>query len=196
MKKSAILGICGARSGHGVLMRFLRVSLGLLPLMCVLPAAAQNLPPRKPGLWDMKWGNPGQRGYEVKHCVDTATDQKLGPFLVTASKVCSEPQLSQAGADLVVEWTCTPYSGKEDKARGIITGSFDSSYRIAMTTRSRDDAAGMVLITPSGPVYRSGPFNDETTSTIEATWLGPCGPDQKHGDLIWPDGRKTRADRQ
>lgn len=174
-------------------MRLFRASLWLFSLMHALPAAGQSLPPRKPGLWDMKLTfGPGSKPYAVKHCVDAATDWALGPLVYPIGNRCSPLQVNRAGADLGVEWTCNDTS--ETTTRGVVSGSFDSAYTVAMKSRVKNDSNGRVLLTPSGPVYESGPFDEEQKSALEATWLGPCEAGQRPGDVIWPDGSKTRFD--
>jgi len=56
-----------------------------------------------------------------------------------------------------------------------ITGDFNSAYTVKSTSHSE-----------RGP---TGTARDSTT-TIEAKWLGACKPDQKAGDIMMPGGMK------
>lgn len=195
-----------ALTRQGVPLRLSRLPLSLLVLSFALPAAAQDLPPRKPGLWDMQLTfERGHKPYAVKHCVDPATDLALSPLAFPVvyappppgypiTNRCSPLNVNRLGADLTVEWTC--HSSSETTTRGVISGSLDSRYAIVMTSRVRDASGGRVTLGPGGPTYTSGPFDEHSSSTLEATWLGPCGADQRPGDIIWPDGKKQNIDGQ
>ncbi len=56
-----------------------------------------------------------------------------------------------------------------------IVGDFNSAYTV--TSSSHADRGA------------SGPPRD-TTTKIEAKWLGACKPDQKPGDIVMPGGFK------
>jgi hypothetical protein len=56
-----------------------------------------------------------------------------------------------------------------------ITGDFTSAYTIKTTMRGDRAATGLPK---------------DTTTTIEAKWLGACKADQKPGDIVMPGGFK------
>ena len=56
-----------------------------------------------------------------------------------------------------------------------IVGDFNSAYSVTSTSHTERGA--------------SGPPRD-TTTKIEAKWLGACKPDQKPGDIVMPGGFK------
>ena len=41
-----------------------------------------------------------------------------------------------------------------------------------------------------GPAIPGMPADGKSSMTIEAKWIGACGPDQKPGDMIMEGGRK------
>ena len=47
-----------------------------LLVICAMPAAAEDLPTRKAGLWEITTGM-GDRSVKMKQCVDAATDQAM-----------------------------------------------------------------------------------------------------------------------
>ena len=60
-------------------------------------------------------------------------------------------------------------------SRSEITGDFNSAYTVKVTSHSQGGPAAVP--------------RDSTTS-IEAKWLGACKPDQKPGDIMMPGGIK------
>ena len=56
-----------------------------------------------------------------------------------------------------------------------ITGDFNSAYTVKVTSHSQGGPAAV-------------PRN--STTIIEAKWLGACKPDQKPGDIMMPGGIK------
>jgi hypothetical protein len=57
---------------------------------------------------------------------------------------------------------------------GVIKGDFNSNYTVTMDSQ----------ITGSPTAQMNG----DHKMTIAATWLGPCAPGQKGGDMIFPNG--------
>ena len=56
-----------------------------------------------------------------------------------------------------------------------ITGDFNSAYTVKSTSHSERGPATVAR---------------DSTTTIEAKWLGACKPDQKPGDIVMPGGIK------
>jgi hypothetical protein len=56
-----------------------------------------------------------------------------------------------------------------------ITGDFNSAYTVKSTSRTEGAPSGVPR---------------DTTTTIEAKWLGACKADQKPGDIVMPGGMK------
>jgi hypothetical protein len=78
----------------------------------------------------------------------------------------------QKSADaMTIDSTCN-IAGKTAKTHAEISGSFDSAYKMTVTSQGEGT-----------------PGNDITLS-LEAKWLGPCGADQKPGDLVMGNGMK------
>ena len=60
-------------------------------------------------------------------------------------------------------------------SHGEITGDFNSAYTVKSATHSERGPAGVPR---------------DSTTTIEAKWLGACKADQKPGDIMMPGGMK------
>jgi len=139
----------------------------------VLPAAAAELPSRKPGLWEVKMTFENRSiSQTLQQCIDAATDQMMqstaGPF---SQDVCAKRDIQRSSDKLTVDSTCT-VGGKTATSRAVITGSFDSAYTMTVTSQSEAMPGGAVNL------------------TIVAKWLGPCAKDQNPGDVIMPGGMK------
>jgi Protein of unknown function (DUF3617) len=140
----------------------------------VFPARAQadELPARKPGLWEVRTSigdNP--RVLEVQQCIDVATDQLLqssaGPF---SAPLCAAREVKKSESSITIDSHCTA-GGKAGTAHAVISGSFESAYTMTVTS----EGGGL----------------PPAKMTIEGKWLGPCAADQEPGDVIMPGGAKV-----
>jgi hypothetical protein len=136
-------------------------------------ALAADLPPRKPGLWEIKTTIEGRNPptQVIKQCIDAATDQMTlsiaGPF---SPAVCPKREVKSSGDSITVDSTCT-IGEHSATAHAVITGSFESAY--TMTVKS--EGAGL----PGSAMMM----------TIAGSRLGDCTPEQRPGDIIFGNGR-------
>jgi hypothetical protein len=118
--------------------------------------AAQEVPKRKPGLWEITTVGVGSGTNVTKTCID-ADDSILAP----AEGNCSEPKVTWDGQDTtIVDIVCTSGSSKETIS-GAFTGDFSTRYR-AQVKMSFDPP-------PSGMPPHVG-------VTIDGKYLGPDCP--------------------
>src|ERR1700753_2031535 len=147
-------------------------------LMLVLPAGARadDMPLRKPGLWEMKIVKTGSVLPEMtmQHCTDETTDKQMSTaFSPVAKEACSKRDIVKTATGYVSDSVCS-VGGASMTSHADVIGDFNSAYTVKSTVHSAKGAAGI----------------HEVTSTIEAKWLGPCKPDQKPGDIVMPGGFK------
>ncbi|MGZ3409106.1 MAG: DUF3617 domain-containing protein [Xanthobacteraceae bacterium] len=155
----------------------------ILSALCAFATsvAAAELPPRKPGLWELKMNfarnAPPQA---MQQCIDAATDKLMrSPSgRPGAEEDCSKRDISTNGDQTIVDSVCT-YGGKTMNSHMVITGSFDSSYVMNITTKSEGALAPGEM--------------SELSMTLQGKWLGPCAADQKPGDMILPGGTKMNV---
>jgi hypothetical protein len=146
----------------------------LFVLICAMPAAAAELPSRKPGLWEVKTSieNSNTPARTLQQCIDAATDQMMqssaGPY---AASACSKRDVHRSAGQITIDSACT-VGGKTATAHSVITGSFDSAYTMTVTSQSEGAPGGSMSM------------------TMAAKWLGPCTADQKPGDMIMGNGMK------
>ena len=151
-----------------------------LTLLFAVSAQAQDLPPRKPGLWEIKTAVQGRSLplKDVRHCVDQSTDKMMNAALGLATwQACSKKDVQKSGNTTTIDSVCK-VNGATNTSHTVITGSFDSAYTvtIASTTEGGEKVKGM----PKG----------EHHVAIEAKYLGPCERGQKPGDIMIGDGIK------
>ncbi len=145
----------------------------LLVLAGAAPASAAELPPRKAGLWEMKTTVSSGHLVSMQQCVDAKTDEAMqANTAANAQRDCSKRDVQKSGNTITIDSVCT-MAGKPRTAHTVITGSFDSSYNMAITSQSEGQ-----------PTH---------TVSVEAKWLGPCPADQKPGDIIMPNGVKMNV---
>jgi Protein of unknown function (DUF3617) len=132
---------------------------------------ANELPARKPGLWEVKTslGDNG-RSLTVQQCVDAASDQLLqssaGPF---SADLCQSREVKNSEGSTTIDSHCT-VGGKVGSAHAVVSGSFDSAYNMTVTS----EGGGL----------------SPAKMTIEGKWLGACAAGQKPGDVMMPNGAK------
>ena len=153
------------------------LSLSAAVLLAPVSAGAVELPVRKAGLWEMKVQNAGAPKPEMtmQQCTDETTDKEMSTsFSPMAKDICSKQDIQKTATGYVSDSVCG-IAGMTIKSHAEINGDFNSAYTVKSTSHSE-----------GGP---GGGARDSTT-TIEAKWLGACKPDQKAGDILMPGGMK------
>jgi hypothetical protein len=143
----------------------------LLVLIGVAPALAADFPARKPGLWQINTTISTGHTVSIKECVDARTDQMMQARFGGGApqRNCAKHDMQKSGNTITIDSVCT-VMGKTATHHAVITGSFDSSYTMTMTSE-----------TQGVPAPR--------TITMSAKWLGPCTAGQRPGDMIMPGGQ-------
>jgi hypothetical protein len=154
-------------------------SLGicLLALLPALEAGAVEMPVRKAGLWEMKMLRTGSPAPDMtmQHCTDETTDKEMSTtFSPMAKEACSKNDIQKTATGYVADSVCS-IGGMSMTSHSETSGDFNSAYTVKTTSHSQGGPAGVPR---------------DSTTTIEAKWLGACKPDQKPGDIIMPGGVK------
>jgi hypothetical protein len=158
--------------------RFVLSCLGsaLLALLPAINARADDMPLRKPGLWEMKIAKTGSVLPEMtmQHCTDETTDKQMSTaFSPVAKEACSKRDIAKTATGYVSDSVCS-VGGVTVATHADIVGDFNSAYTVKSAAHSDKGAGGV----------------HDVTSTIEAKWLGECKPGQKPGDIVMPGGFK------
>lgn len=144
------------------------------------PALAVDMPPRKPGLWEMRMSMDGVKmpPQLAQHCIDAETDKLMRDMGNGMQKeMCEKHEMSKNGDALVVDSVCN-IGGMNTMTRVEVSGDFDSAYIVKVHSRREDN--------PDAKKKPSGP--PEMTMTIAAKWTGDCKKGQQPGDMIMPGG--------
>jgi Protein of unknown function (DUF3617) len=159
----------------------LRLSLVAFATACAASAAADDLPARKPGLWQLKMTIAAPDAANLppvtaEHCIDTATDKLMN---VAGGSIqqdsCWKQEVQNAGNAIVVYSVCR-MGPSSIRMTAIITGDLNSAYAVRVTTKQVGEPVPGI------------PTNE--TMIIDAKWMGACRADQKPGDMIMA-GHKT-----
>jgi len=148
----------------------------LLALLPATNARADDMPLRKPGLWEMKIAKTGSVLPEMtmQHCTDETTDKQMSTaFSPVAKEACSKRDIAKTATGYVSDSVCS-VGGVTVTTHADIVGDFNSAYTVKSAAHSDKGAGGV----------------HDVTSTIEAKWLGECKPGQKPGDIVMPGGFK------
>ena len=149
----------------------------LLALAAAPVAGAVDLPVRKAGLWEMKVLNAGapKPDMTMQQCTDETTDKDMSTsFSPMAKDICSKQDIQKTATGYIGDSVCG-VAGVTINSHAEITGDFNSAYTVKLSARSEHG--------PSGAPR-------DSTSTIEAKWLGACKADQRAGDIMMPGGMK------
>jgi len=152
---------------------------GSFALVCALRADADELPLRKPGLWEMKIVKTGSLlpNMTMQHCTDAATDKDMANTVSPVAKqICTKQEVQKTATGYIADSVCT-VAGVSMTSHSEIVGDFDSAYTV-VTTSHLDKGSSAV---------------GDTTTRIEAKWLGGCKADQKPGDIVMPGGFKVNV---
>ena len=160
----------------------MRVALSLVALViaCGSPAAAQEFPVRRAGLWEVTMTQEGQKvpPQVRQQCTDAETDKLMNAFGGDISAdLCSKQDVRKVGATLVINATCQ-IGPMKSTSQSVVSGDFNSNYTVKVTSKIEGLPAGI----PGGM--------GGSTTTIQARWIGACKPDQKPGDIIMAGGQR------
>ena len=161
--------------------RMLSLWLGccLLSALPACGATAEELPIRKAGLWEMRMVRTGSSIPEMtmQHCTDATTDKEMNNSVAPAAKqMCSKQDIRKTATGFASDSVCG-VAGMSITSHAEIVGDFNAAYTVKSSSHSEGGPAGM----------------RDTTTTIEAKWLGACKPDQKPGDIVMPGGMKMNV---
>ena len=154
--------------------------LGLLALLPANAASAVELPVRKAGLWEMKVLHTGSAvpDMTMQHCTDETTDKEMSTsFSPMAKEMCSKQDVQKTATGYVSDSVCG-IGGMSITSHAEITGDFNSAYTVKSTSHSERGPTGVPR---------------DSSTTIEAKWLGACKADQKAGDIMMPGGMKMNV---
>ena len=150
--------------------------------LCLLAAgaAAQDMPRRKSGLWEVSMSSPQMPTPMVaKQCVDEKTDDMTKGASRGGAEKCSKTSVRREGGNVVIESVCQ-VEGSTATMKGVFSGDFNSSYKGEMVTRF------------APPLYGQA----ESKMNFQARLTGPCAPGQKPGEAAvqgMPGGRPAGA---
>jgi hypothetical protein len=146
-------------------------ALSMLPLS----AAAQDLPKRKSGLWEIKMDNsaaksaaPGMGPRTMTQCVDAAKDdiaRQAGQQMEKENK-CTQGKMQQSGGTISFDSSCE-FGGTKMTSHTTITGDFSSAYRMEIKSKFEPPMMGMA----------------DTTTIMDAKYVGACKPGMRPGDV-------------
>jgi hypothetical protein len=140
------------------------------------PATAQtvDLPPRKPGLWQITMTMPGAKAppRDLQMCIDAASDAQMAKFGMTASQgMCSKNEMHRSGDTFTTDAQCH-FGQKESVTHSVTKFSGDTAYHTEVTSLSDKSAPPRLIMTQ------------------DARWSGPCPADMHPGDVVMPGGMK------
>jgi len=153
-------------------MTVIRLACSILVLILAQTAvsAADDMPRRKSGLWEVKMSMAGKASPmgTMQTCVDQASDDLMQSNAKRATaKNCTRSDIKRDGDRVLVHSECT-LDKMKTISDAVFSGSFDSGYRGDITTQYDPPMAG----------------HGQMQMTIEARWLGPCKAGQKAGDIV------------
>lgn len=150
---------------------------------CITPASAASLddiPNRKPGLWEIKVVSTDARipPQTIQQCTDASTDADLrATFSPMAKDMCTQQDMQKTATGYSIDATCN-FHGIAATSHTEISGDFDSAYTVKVSTTQSGGPPG---------IAQAGDM------TMTATWAGPCKDGQKAGDIIMPGGIKMNV---
>ncbi|MEJ2624240.1 MAG: hypothetical protein P8Z80_06785, partial [Pseudolabrys sp.] len=83
----------------------------------------------------MTFEQPKLASHVLKQCTDAATDKLMNAnFGGSAQQKCAKQEMHKTGGTIVVDSVCS-FAGMTTQSHAVITGSFNSAYKMDVTTR-------------------------------------------------------------
>lgn len=147
-----------------------------LASVIALGAGLDDLPKRKPGLWEMSTGSAENKGAPAmsKVCIDVTTDRELMNFgLGVTNQLCSKREIKVTGGVATINMVCT-VGNSQATSHSTITYTGNSAYRAEVRAHFEPPFMGKT----------------DSTTTQQAKWIGACPSDMRPGDLVTGNGVK------
>jgi hypothetical protein len=155
-------------------MRVTFVTATALAAIFATAAAADDYPPRKPGLWEVAVHNASLPQVTMKMCIDAETDQLFHKFSGDIrSKHCSKNDIKTVGNVVTSENDCV-LGGTKVNSVAVATYTGDSAYHVDIKTHFDPPKLGQ----------------SDVTVSQDAKWVGECPADMKPGDFDMGHGIK------
>jgi hypothetical protein len=141
-----------------------------------LGVGLDDLPKRKPGLWEMSTASSENKGAPAtsKVCIDATTDRELMNFgLGVTNQLCSKREIKVTGGVASIDMVCT-VGNSQTTSHSTITYTGNNAYRAEVRAHFEPPFLGKT----------------DSTTTQQAKWTGACPPDMKPGDLVTGNGVK------
>ncbi len=145
-------------------------------LFLAASASAEEIPPRKAGLWEMETSMPGmpQKMPSAKQCIDGSTDTMMRDMSQAGGgTTCSKKETKKEGESYITDSVCT-MNGTTITSHTVTSGDFTKAYHVESASTMNPPLMGRA----------------ETKITVEAKYLGDCEAGQKPGDIIMSNGMK------
>ena len=157
----------------------MRIAVSVLALAaCASSAAAQEIPTRRAGLWEVTINHDGKNTppQTMQQCTDAETDKLMNAFGgALSADMCTKQEIKKVGATLVITATCQ-VGPMKSTSQSVVTGDFTSNYTVKVTSKIE----GL----PAGAQDAAG-----GTTTIQARWVGACKAGQRPGDIVMANGQ-------
>lgn len=130
---------------------------------------------RKAGLWDVsirKDGESAMRAVKVQQCSDAASEPDVLLSILPGQEHCAPLDVVRSSAGMVIQTHCEVHDIKVD-SHMTMSGDFGVAYRGRFNVH-----------------YASGPVPAPQTGDVlfEASWVGPCTPGMRPGDMVLSNG--------
>src|SRR5262245_4846334 len=114
-----------------------RLPLVILAFVCATPAAAVDLPARKPGPWEMNMSFEGRNlpAQTSQHCIDAETDklmQSVGGSM--RADMCSKQDVQKVGGTIVIDSICK-IGDATTTSHAVVSGDFNSAYTVKVSSK-------------------------------------------------------------
>lgn len=144
------------------------------------PAVADDLPIRKPGLWEIKLRLTAGSAptATMRHCTDESVDRQMSTmFNPLSPPPCPKSSTRKEGDHYTIESSCR-IDDKSIRVLSDVSGDFQTSYTVVTETKTLDT-----------------PDSEPTLSsmTLEGKYAGSCKWGQKPGDVVMAGGMKVNV---
>jgi hypothetical protein len=153
--------------------------LAMLLAALSVPAAAQDTPRRKSGLWEITMTSSQMpQPMTMRQCVDEKTDDMTArPQQPGAQEKCSKKSVRRQGGKVIFDSVCQ-VEGSTATSHGEFSGDFATSYSGDIVTRFAPPMHGMA----------------EMKMSFKGRHTGACAPGQKPGAATMQGGGQGKMD--